>query len=187
MKAMASTQPDRILPYSTYAQAQFLTNGLCEDARSIRETVAQSLALDSQSSEDHWAYPLSSEERLFITDQSFDIDGNRTDLRMGHSALLSGKKYLVPTIATEVEESQPNSPFMHPQSIERLDKATAIADRIAQVTGGFYFHSAQIPEHEEETVSLMITEIFIPIAYAKGVADSLDSWQAHLREIVTTF
>lgn len=185
MQALAYTQQDRILSDSTYKQVRFLTSGCCEDTGHVGESELQSLGLDFQSFDDGASYPLTEEEQNFIAEEYLDIDGNGLLCLMGYSALLNGRKYLVPAIEVSFDESVPNSMLTQQEAQELNQKARAIGARIAYITDGYYMWSDNPDIMFNDDHGRYVTDLFIPMDYAKSVAIGLDTWQAHLKGIVS--
>lgn len=184
MQALAYNHQDRNLSDSIYKHVRFLTSGCCEETGHVGESELHELGLDFQSFEDGGTYPLTEEEQGFIAEEYLDIDGKGLLCLMGYSALINGKKYLVPTIETGFDESVPEFMLTQKEAIAKNQEARAIAARIADITDGYYMWSDNPDVMFNDDKGRYTTEIFIPMDYAKSVAIGLDTWQAHLKGMV---
>lgn len=185
MQTMTNGPSERNLSDVEYEEIRFLTSGCCEDTGNVSADELKGLGLEFQTFEDASTYPLTDEEQGIIAEEYLDIDGNGLFCLMGYSALYKGRKYLVPTIEISFDGSMPNSMLTPPEAAVCNQKAKAIGELIADITGGHYMWREEPAEIYNDDHGRFVTELLIPVDYAKDVSIGLDTWQAHLKGIVS--
>lgn len=185
MQTLANNLADRNLSDAEYQLVRFLTSGCCEDTGDVGEHELSRLGLQCQSFRSGHYYPLSIEEQMFVAGEYLDLDGEGLLCLMGYSALLQGVKYLVPTIEISFDESVPDTMLTQPEAAERNRKAKAIATNVAKATGGFYMWRSDVSEMYDETHGRYVTELFIPLEYAKTKASGWNAWQLYLKGLAS--
>jgi len=162
----------------------YLTSGCCDDTGNVGAEQLDRLNMDYQTSADGYFYPLSLEEEMFIAEEFLELDEQRGIMAlMGYSALLGDTKYLVPTIEIGYEIPDLQTTLSKQEASEANERAQVIARNIAEVTDGCYYWNADPAIEHDVGEGTFVTEIFIPIEYAKAVAADLVTWQAHLKGI----
>lgn len=177
-----TTNTRQICPQS----AIFLTSGCCEDTGQIGTDTLRQLGLTTGIvNGDH--YPLTHEEMQFIAEEYVTF-GPYLAL-MGYSALVNGRKYLVPTIEIPFNDHHPDIQGRMEALLEAeecLKLLEGMADRVgghcALRTESFtttFVHNLDLDE------GFYACELFIPMTYATEHARDFESWKAHATALAT--